>query len=60
MRSITMTNDETARYDADDRDLMTSLIGRATVVAEQTGETVEIRTEDGIVAGVVYASRGEP
>lgn len=50
MRSITMTADQTAAYDRDDRALMAGLIAQAQELADETGETVEIYTDDGIVA----------
>lgn len=50
MRSITMTAEQTKRYDADDTQLMRELIAQAQALANETGETVEIYTADGIVA----------
>lgn len=53
MQSITMTDEQTERYDADDRDLMVQLNAQAQTLADQTGETVEIYTADGVVANAV-------
>lgn len=54
MRSITMTAEQTAVYDGGDerasRPMMFGLIAQAQALADETGETVEIYTADGIVA----------
>lgn len=50
MKSITMTVEQTAQYDADDAAVMDELIAQAQALANETGETVEIYTADGIVA----------
>lgn len=50
MRSITMTTEQTQRYDADDTQVLTDLIAQAQAMADKTGETVEIYTADGVVA----------
>lgn len=50
MRSITMTQEQTESYDNDDADVLRELIRQAQQLANETGETVEIYTADGIVA----------
>ena len=52
MKSITMTANQTLRYDEDDISLITELRVEADNIREH-GETVEIYTDDGIVAMVV-------
>ena len=53
MQTITMTPEQTARYDGDDRELMSELNAQALALANETGDTVEIYTADGIVANAV-------
>lgn len=53
MQTITMTTEQTARYDVDDRELMSELNAQAQALANETGDTVEIYTADGIVANAV-------
>lgn len=50
MKSITMTAEQTIRYDADDVALIRELRAEAEDLHRQTGETVEVYTADGIVA----------
>lgn len=53
MRSITMTAEQTAVYNGPDGaayELMRELISQAQSLSDDTGETVEIYTADGIVA----------
>lgn len=52
MRSITMTPEQTAAYDADDMAVIRELQAQAQRLHEETGETVEVYTDDGIVAFV--------
>jgi hypothetical protein len=54
--SITMTNEQTETYDADElasAELMTELRAEARRIMEQTGQPVEIYTADGILAEFV-------
>ena len=56
MQTITMTTEQTAIYDEDGREareLMTRLNAQAQALANETRKTVEIYTEDGIVANAV-------
>lgn len=57
MRAITMTAEQTRVYDDGDeraaKALMQELRQQARELREQTGETVEIYTADGIVAAAV-------
>jgi hypothetical protein len=50
MKMINMTAEQTQAYDADDVSVMQSLILEAQELADESGETVEIYTADGIVA----------
>ena len=50
MRSITMTQEQTEAYDNDDAQVLRELIQQAQKLADETGETVEIYTADGVVA----------
>lgn len=50
MKMITMTAEQTEAYDADDVAVMQGLIREAQELADESGETVEIYTADGIVA----------
>jgi hypothetical protein len=51
MKALTMTVAQTAAYDdADDIEVLSALIARAQKLADESGETVEIYTADGIVA----------
>lgn len=52
MRSITMTAEQTAAYDNDDMSVIRDLMDQAQRLHEETGETVEVYTADGIVAFV--------
>ena len=52
MKSITMTADQTRRYDEDDLSVITELRVEADSIREH-GETVEVYTNDGITAIVV-------
>lgn len=60
MRSITMTAEQTAAYDREDRALMAMLITQAKQLANETGETVEIYTADGILADYRTPDRSAP
>lgn len=52
MRSIIMTAKQTAAYDNDDMEVIRDLMEQAQRLHEETGETVEVYTDDGIVAFV--------
>lgn len=56
MKSIIMTAEQTAIYDSDTLEsveLMRDLRAKAKMMAESSGETVEIYTADGIVVDAV-------
>ena len=53
MKHVNMTDEQTARYDADDTDVMRELIAQAQAIANDSGEMVEVYTADGIVAASV-------
>jgi hypothetical protein len=50
MKSITMTADQTAAYDADDLDAIRTIRAEAQALANASGESVEVYTDDGITA----------
>lgn len=58
MRSITMTSEQTETYDGGSDEeqiaLMAALRRQAQALADDTGETVEIYTAEGVVADAVY------
>ena len=54
MKMITMTADQTHAYDADEPQCLSALIAQAQAAADESGQTVEIYTADGIVADVRY------
>ncbi len=56
MKIITMTAEQTEAYDADAMGVMKVLSRKAQEMANESGETVEIYTEDGILTDVRYAN----
>jgi hypothetical protein len=52
MKIITMTKDQTALYDEGDEMIMRTLNRRAQALADASGESVEIYTDDGVLANV--------
>lgn len=52
MKTITMTSEQTRRYDDDDASVIFELRAQAANI-RKSGETVEIYTNDGILADVV-------
>lgn len=54
MRQITMTAEQTAAYDADDMAAIRAVYDQAQELADECGETVEVYTEDGILAEAKY------
>jgi len=50
IKTIKMTPEQTAAYDADDMDLIRELREQAEAIHAETGDTVEVVTADGIVA----------